>query len=73
MHNGSEEKSEEEAGPQDRGGEKVVSEEDGQRPPQEEIDLQRRGARPRASFIFPSKTTYCTIASAVLDTRDAQA
>ncbi len=23
---------------------------------EEEIDLQRRGARPRASFIFPSKT-----------------
>ena len=46
---------EEEAGPQDRGGEKVVGEEDGQRPSQEEIDLQRRGARPRASFFSFAK------------------
>lgn len=71
QHGSSKEKDrEEEAGPQDRGGEEVVSEEDGQRPPQEEIDLQRRGARPRASFIFPSKTTYCFIAADVLDGRD---
>jgi hypothetical protein len=43
MHYGSSEEkdSEEEAGPQDRGGEKVVCEEDRQRPAQEEIGLLR--------------------------------
>ena len=52
MQHGSEEKDrEEEAGPQDRGGEKVVSEEDGQRPPQEEIDLlEARGSSPRLLY-----------------------
>jgi hypothetical protein len=56
MQNGSSEEkdSKEEAGPQDRGGEEVIGEEDGYSPSQdqEEINLQRRGARPRASFIF---------------------
>ncbi len=61
MHYGSSEEedcNEEEAGPQDRGGEKVDGEEDGNRPSQdreEEITSQGRGARPRA-FLFPSKT-----------------
>ncbi|MGH6749699.1 MAG: hypothetical protein ACRECI_10350 [Methyloceanibacter sp.] len=61
MHYGSSEEkdSEEEAGPQDRGGEKVDGEEDGhcssQDREEEEITFQRRGVRPRASFIFPLK------------------
>jgi hypothetical protein len=60
MHYGSseEEDSEEEAGPQDRGGEKVDGEEDGHcssQDRQEEITLQGRGASPRASlFPFPN-------------------
>ncbi len=54
MQHGSEEKDrEEEASPQDRGGEEVVSEEDGKRPSQEEIDLQEaRGSSPRLVY-FP--------------------
>jgi len=60
MHYGSSEEedcNEEEAGPQDRGGEKVDGEEDGYCPSQdreEEITSQGRGARPRA-FLFSFK------------------
>jgi hypothetical protein len=61
MHYGSSEEkdSEEEAGPQDRGGEEVDGEEDGhcssQDRQEEEIISKRRGVRPRASFISLEK------------------
>jgi hypothetical protein len=61
MQNGSSEEKdsdEEEAGPQDRGGEKVDGEEDGHcssQDRQKEIASQGRGACPRAFFIFLPK------------------
>jgi hypothetical protein len=62
MHYGSSEEkdSKEEASPQDRGGEKVDGEEDGYSPSQDrqkEINLQRRGACPRAS-LFPFQNNW---------------
>jgi hypothetical protein len=61
MQNGSSEEKdsdEEEAGPQDRGGEEVDGEEDGHcssQDRQKEIASQGRGACPRAFFIFLPK------------------
>ena len=54
MHYGSSEEkdSKEEAGPQDRGGEKVNCEEDRQRPAQEEIDLIRGAGLVPAPSLF---------------------